>query len=255
MDIFDVKCKCNQTFPEKEFSLHFHKCSEFKTFFKEFDSDFGKLLKHYSQPQENLLIIRVLLDQYKCVIENKIRNMKPQFNDQFIRKEEPLQQQQPKKPQIVEKNNDDDITLCSSCKYESMIDIYLDCLHPMCKRCFYKMAEENFSSMLCPKCQFEISYQYKKDILGEDYNKFEQIALKKLIGENYVICPNMQCKTQVQFEKGSPDYKSKNEKGELLSRLHCEHYAENRCRCPYCKADFCVSCKIMPYHLGRLLFT
>ena len=239
MDSFDVKCKCNQIFSEKEFSIHFHKCSDFKIFFKEFDSDFGKLLKNYSQPQENLLIIRVLLDQYKNVIENKIRNMKSHQVEDY------------KNDIVIGNKIDEEFPLCSNCKKESMVDIYLDCLHPICKKCFYKMAEDNFSSMLCPLCQFEISYQYKKEILGNDYNKFEQIALKKLIGENYVICANMQCKMQVQYEKGKTDYHTKNEKGETLSKIHCEHYAENRCRCPCCKIDFCISCKVNPYHIGK----
>lgn len=69
-----IKCKCNQILIEKEFIAHFPRCGDFKQNFREFDTQFGKLLKEFSEPKENLLIIRVLLEQYKNVIENKIRS-------------------------------------------------------------------------------------------------------------------------------------------------------------------------------------
>ena len=72
-DINNVKCKCNAIFNEEEFSRHFQKCDDFRKNFKDFDAKFGELLKQFSHPTENLLIIRVLLKQYIGVLEKKIR--------------------------------------------------------------------------------------------------------------------------------------------------------------------------------------
>lgn len=69
-----VKCKCNAFFTEEEFSKHFQRCDDFRKYFKNFDAQFGELLKQYSDPKENLLIIRVLLKQYVGVLEKKIRS-------------------------------------------------------------------------------------------------------------------------------------------------------------------------------------
>ena len=74
-----IKCKCNNVFTEPEFLNHFPRCNEFKMCFREFDTEFGKLLKNYSEPKENLLIIRVLLEQYRNVIDAKIKNAKLNF--------------------------------------------------------------------------------------------------------------------------------------------------------------------------------
>ena len=69
-----IKCKCNTVFIDTEFTSHFPRCNEFKLCFREFDTEFGKLLKTYSEPKENLLIIRVLLEQYKNVLDSKIKS-------------------------------------------------------------------------------------------------------------------------------------------------------------------------------------
>ncbi len=113
-----------------------------------------------------------------------------------------------------------------------------------------KSAELNFSNMNCLICGTEISYFYKNNYLGDNFASFESRSLKKLIKEQIVTCPNSTCKEEISFEKGKPDYNVKNEKGELLSRKAAENYTENRCRCPTCKIDFCVKCKITPFHIG-----
>ena len=59
---------------DSDFTSHFPRCNEFKISFREFDTEFGRLLKTYSEPKENLLIIRVLLEQYRNVLDAKIRN-------------------------------------------------------------------------------------------------------------------------------------------------------------------------------------
>lgn len=127
---------------------------------------------------------------------------------------------------------------------------YLECLHVICKSCFLRSAEINFSEMKCFVCELEISYFYKKTYLGDEFIKFENQSLKKLIKDQIITCPNTSCNEEISFEKGKPDYNVKNEKGILLSRKAAENYSENRCRCPTCKIDFCVNCKLIPYHVG-----
>ncbi len=70
-----IICKCLSEFNEDSFKLHFSKCPKFKEAFREFDSEYGQLLKKYSQPHENLPILKFLLKQYINVIENKIKKM------------------------------------------------------------------------------------------------------------------------------------------------------------------------------------
>lgn len=113
------------------------------------------------------------------------------------------------------------------------------------------MAEDNFSEMKCLVCGKEISYYYKKEYLGEEFNTFENNSLKRLICDRIIICANYQCKEQIIFEKGKTDYSVKNDKGETLNRKAAEHFSEYRCRCPTCKNDFCVNCKTFPYHMGN----
>lgn len=67
-----VICKCHRDYTEEEFKKHFSRCDDFKKTFREFDCRFGELLKFYSDPKENLPIIRVLLKQYVGVVEKKI---------------------------------------------------------------------------------------------------------------------------------------------------------------------------------------
>ena len=143
------------------------------------------------------------------------------------------------------------LKICSVCNTDPLIN-YLECLHTICKNCFLKKAQENFSQMMCNLCATEISNQYKKEFLGKEFENFENQSVKNIIKENMIICPNKQCNEQISFEKGRTDYSVKNEKGEFLNKKAAEHYAANRCRCPYCKHDFCVGCKISPYHMGKL---
>ncbi len=68
-----VKCKCSNIYTEEDFVKHFARCEEFRKSFKNFDSQLGELFKQFSEPKENLLIIRVLLKQYISVLDKKIR--------------------------------------------------------------------------------------------------------------------------------------------------------------------------------------
>ena len=59
MDQRKLSCSCGQQFTEEEFIRHYGGCQPFKQQFKEFDSKFGELLKSYSEPKENLLIVKL----------------------------------------------------------------------------------------------------------------------------------------------------------------------------------------------------
>ena len=70
-----IKCKCLVEFEEPEFKKHFSKCGKFKEAFKEFDSEYGLLLKKYANPPDNLPILKFLLGQYVSVLDGKIQKM------------------------------------------------------------------------------------------------------------------------------------------------------------------------------------
>ena len=57
MEELNIQCKCGQIMNENDFRQHFSRCKEFKNNFKDFDNQFGELLKRYSEPKENLLIL------------------------------------------------------------------------------------------------------------------------------------------------------------------------------------------------------
>jgi len=148
-------------------------------------------------------------------------------------------------PQQEENNS----TLCQKCKVNPDV-VYLSCVHPICSNCFTRYAEENFYDMKCNICQKMIDDQVKKMILGEKkMTELENKALMKLVG-NLTKCPN--CGEQNAFEEGSVDYNVRDEHNQRLSKEAAEDYAKNRCRCGFCKKDFCINpaCQAIPYHLG-----
>lgn len=69
----EIRCKCDEIMSETEFQKHFKKCDSFKKTFKKFDETFSALLKTFSEPKDNLLIIRFLLKQYISVLTKKIK--------------------------------------------------------------------------------------------------------------------------------------------------------------------------------------
>lgn len=68
-----INCKCGQKFSEKDFTKHYSNCKDFRSYFRDFDMQFGELLKSYSSEPENMFTIRILLKAYTQVIENKIK--------------------------------------------------------------------------------------------------------------------------------------------------------------------------------------
>ena len=377
MDKRKLKCVCGQQFLEEEFGKHYTQCSLFKQQFKEFDTKFGELLKQYSEPKENLLIIEFLLKQYINVIEKKLRkyyaslaknppqpapyqdgsvppaigvgNAPPGMsnnmggmgqnpynqnsiknnmnsNNQNPYRQNPYQNQnqnpyqnpyqnqnqnqsqnnnpyanqnqnnnpyanqnqnqnqnqnpyklnsnpfaQPGNmgnnnnnnknnnnndfendfnPQPIQNEDDNNSTLCQKCKINSDV-FYLTCVHPICAKCFKEYAEENLYGMTCSICSQPIDESIKKEVLGEKkMAELENIALMKLIGGNLIKCPYPNCGEQNAFEPGKVDYNVRDNNNKILSKEAAEDYAQNRCRCGFCKKDFCKNCMAMPYHIG-----
>ena len=86
MDLNSIKCKCGKIFSKQDFHQHFQKCQDFKNNFKHFDQEFGELLKRYSEPKDNLFIIKFLLSQYIIVLDKKIQNYLTQLSSSGINK-------------------------------------------------------------------------------------------------------------------------------------------------------------------------
>ena len=147
-------------------------------------------------------------------------------------------------------NEDDNSPLCQRCKVNPEV-MYLECVHPICSKCFTKYAEENFYDMKCNICHKVIEDPIKKMVLGEEkMQEIEKKALMILLGGNLVKCPS--CGEQNAFEPGQIDYNVRDEKSQKITRQAAEDYAQHRCRCGFCRKDFCINkdCMAMPYHLG-----
>jgi len=149
-------------------------------------------------------------------------------------------------------DNDNNLTLCQICKLNPDV-VYLSCVHPICKNCFLKCAEQNFYEMKCKVCSKPIDEPFKKLILGEEkLQQLENNALMGIIGANLVKCPYPDCGEQNAFEPGQVDYNVRDDKNQKMSPQAAEDYAKHRCRCGFCRKDFCMNkdCLAMPYHLG-----
>ena len=224
MDQRKITCVCRQQFTVIEYTEHYTRCELFQKKFKEFDLRIGELLKTYSKPKENLLIIKFLLGQYINVIDKKIKDSYEAEND---------------------------LIFCRKCKINPDIIYLSSCNHPICKKCFIESAEKNIFDMKCNICQQMTIDLDKRNILGESrMNELEKKALNEVI-ENIIKCPN--CGEQNEFEEGKVDYNVRDEKNQILSKEAAEDYAKHRCRCGFCKKDFCINpnCKAIPYHLGK----
>ena len=108
--------------------------------------------------------------------------------------------------------------------------------------------------MKCNICQKVIDDHVKKAVLGaEKMNELEQKALMGILGGSLVKCPYPNCGEQNAFEPGKVDYNVRDDQNQIISRQAAEDYAQHRCRCGFCKKDFCINkeCNAMPYHLGK----
>ena len=323
----NIHCKCGKLMNEEEFYRHFQQCQDFKTHFRKFDSDFGGLLQSFAEPQENLIIIRLLLKQYITVLERKIhnylkskqnnipKNVPPkQYNNNMdfpqsiaeiqkssinqVYPQQPLPNQLGNQAPINKlpvnmeysnnnvnnnlnpimnnwndvnnvnkmnnvnymfdnkelndnKGNDQfqeqgDLSSCQMCKTADFT--YLECCHPICIPCFIKYAKSDFPNMKCKVCHEVIQENFKKMVLGSQYDEIDKHFMYKNLG-NVIECPC--CKELNSFEPGVVDYHIKDENNVRLSKEAAEDYAKNRCRCGSCQNNFCIQCKATPYHVGK----
>lgn len=143
----------------------------------------------------------------------------------------------------------EDIVVCQMCSDPNIQ--YLECMHEICFNCIMKLIEKDIFNVKCQKCDCSVDPFYIKQLIGDDkFAMYENNSLQKHL-VNSIKCANQACKQPILFEKGSINYNEKDEKGNKLSAKACEDFANQRCRCPSCKTEFCVDCLSMPYHLGK----
>lgn len=144
---------------------------------------------------------------------------------------------------------------CSSCK--SIFEIKpLECCHMMCGNCINIMAEKDLYNVECKQkgCSEKVTPGYLKILIGDSkYNHLEEKAFGEVIGAygKQIICANQECRELIFFEKGKIDFNIKDDKNKIISKESAECYAENRCKCPRCNTEFCISCNFAPFHLGK----
>ena len=69
----EIKCVCGTIYENNDFSHHIGKCEQFKEVFSDFDSKVSKYIKRYSNPKEQLMIIKFILERYVNILDRKIR--------------------------------------------------------------------------------------------------------------------------------------------------------------------------------------
>lgn len=150
-------------------------------------------------------------------------------------------------------HNLNDQEKCISCGL--IFDLFpLECFHMMCKKCLIKAAEFDLSSIKCKVCLEPVNISYLRMVLGEEVlGRIEAESFKSLMNDmgKQVICPNNECNSIFFFEVGKVDYNIKDEKNNKISNQAAEAYAQNRCKCPRCQKEFCISCNYSPFHLGK----
>lgn len=55
----------------------------------------------------------------------------------------------------------------------------------------------------------------------------------------------------IEVLAGNVYYDIKDEQGNKLSKTNAKHMSMHRIRCNECGNNFCKSCKVEPYHLGK----
>ena len=85
----EIKCVCGIIFEDNDFSSHIKKCEIFREAFSDFDNQISKLIKSYSHPKEQLVIIKFILQKYVNILDKKIRGnfveITKAFKDGFIK--------------------------------------------------------------------------------------------------------------------------------------------------------------------------
>ena len=148
-------------------------------------------------------------------------------------------------------NNSIDIPCCRECKDPNFI--YLECFHEICSSCFNKKILKDLYNSKCKVCDIGIRSLYIKEFIGDNkYAQLESKLLQEILVDSRIInCSNIKCNEKIIYEKGNVNYNQTDNENKKMSNEACENYANNRCRCPTCKTEFCVNCDTTPYHLGK----
>ena len=85
----EIKCVCGTIFENNDFNLHIKKCELFRETFTEFDDKISKFIKSHSNPKEQLVIIKFILEKYVKILERQIRGnfveITNAFKESFIK--------------------------------------------------------------------------------------------------------------------------------------------------------------------------
>ena len=85
----EIKCVCGTIYENNDFSHHIKNCEPFKEVFTDFDSKISKFIKSYSNPKEQLLLIKFIFERYVNILDRKIRGnfveITNAFKDSFIK--------------------------------------------------------------------------------------------------------------------------------------------------------------------------
>ena len=69
----EIKCICGDIYEIKDFTKHFKDCQKFKDTFNNFDNNISSLIKSFSEPKENLLLIRFIFKEYINILNKQIK--------------------------------------------------------------------------------------------------------------------------------------------------------------------------------------
>lgn len=64
---------------------------------------------------------------------------------------------------------------------------------------------------------------------------------------NLIKC---KCGNLIELLEGKA-YQFKKDDGKILNKVAAKHMATYRVRCNECEINFCASCKVEPYHIGK----
>lgn len=103
----------------------------------------------------------------------------------------------------------------------------------------------------CNLCGTLVDEANLGELLGTELQKIRETQFKSQIeGTQVVECPNASCKSVFLFEQSKVNYVAKDDEGNTVTRETAEHMAKYRVRCSACTENFCVNCKMSPYHIN-----
>lgn len=127
---------------------------------------------------------------------------------------------------------------------------HIECLRKEAtSRMYQKNPNGDFKQVFCHKCGLFVNNHELINTLGKDFmENIWSTQVTMHLQNGLTECPS--CKSKFYFEEDKPNYLARDENGQQVSKETAEHMAVCRVRCSDCKNNFCVKCKITPYHLG-----